>query len=113
MLGLGLKERECNLFRINEVVENDTIKNVIGEMLNSEWFDYFHKLRIRITHRLAIVLSSRNNEFFFPDNPLSTFPKNNLKKIKVIPNCQLWLEKSLTYVDEISGFLGMRIFSNW
>ena len=113
VLELGLKEQECNLFRINEVVENDTIKNVIGEMLNSEWFDYFHKLRIRITHRLAIVLSSRNNEFFFPDNPLSTFPKNNLKKIKVIPNCQLWLEKSLTYVDEISGFLGMRIFSNW
>ena len=117
VLDLGLNERDCNLYGIKNVLEtrikNDDIKNVISEMLNSEWFDYFHKLRRRITHRLGIVLSSRNYEFFFPDNPLSTFPETNLKEMKVIPNCQLWLEKSLTYVDEISGFLGMRIFSNW
>ena len=117
VLGLGLDERRCSFSRIKKVLENrtgdDDIKNAILEMWDSEWFRYFHALRNRLTHRIGLVLSSRNDEFFFPDDPLSPFPETNLKEMKLIPNCRLWLEKCLSYVDEISGFIGARVFSDW
>lgn len=101
----------------NELEKNmrdDEITNRTIEVWDSDWFTYLRKLRNRITHRYGIVFSTLgpSTTFYLPDDP-DTYPSLNNRMIKVIPWCQLVLENSLSYINELSGLLGLRIFSDW
>jgi len=83
-------------------------------LIGEKWFDYFHRLRNRVTHRLPVNLGSLVRtqddkiaaiEFpFLPDNPdeiASTFerrlnPANEAKK---------WLEGIFSFIDGVCGEL--------
>jgi len=119
VLGPWLNERS-DFGRIKKELEikmpQDEITKRTVQLWESDWFDYFRKLRNRITHRFGVVLSSfiypSSTILYLPDSP-NTYPSKIDKKLEVMPNCQLWLENSLSFMNEITGLLGARVFKNW
>jgi hypothetical protein len=93
---------------------NSRIAQKVDSLIKQEWFDYFHRLRNRVTHRLPISLGSvvRKQDYkiasiefpFLPDNPdevMSDFkrrldPANEAKK---------WLEGIFNFIDDVCGEL--------
>lgn len=116
VLGLGLKDPYCSFGQVKQVLEkrggDDDLRRVTLKVWQSEWFEYIRKLRHRLTHRNGIIVCFSNNELYFPDDPLSE-PESTYKRMKVIPTCHLWLEQSMGYIEEATGYLGERVFPEW
>jgi len=99
---------------LKKVRFNQTIKQKIDFFMNQNWFNYFHKMRIRIVHRLPInfwaLIHGEIVEFpFFPDDPLNIKSVSN-KKLEPLIECQKWLEEVFNFIDEICSELVRELF---
>lgn len=92
-------------------------KQKVDCFMKQHWFKYFHKMRIRIVHRLPIglmaLLYGETIEFpFFSDEPLN--PKSvSKKKIEPLTECKKWLEEVFGFVDDVCGDLGRELFDTF
>ena len=90
------------------------IRQMVDALMSQAWFDYFHRLRNRITHRTPINLAAHAKyengkitkvEFpFLPDNPdeiVSTFTS----ELSLVSEPKKWLEGIFAFVDNICGVL--------
>jgi hypothetical protein len=116
VLGLGLKDTVCSFREVTKALEkrggNDELRRMTLELSNSEWFEYLRSLRHRLTHRSGIILFFSEHEPYFPDDPLSE-PESTDKQMRVVPTCQIWLEKSMGYIEEATRCLCESLFSEW
>jgi hypothetical protein len=90
------------------------IKRKVIDLVRQDWFKFFHKMRIRVVHRLPISLLGLVHddvvEFpFLPDEPLEpkSLSKNKLEPLK---ESKKWLEGIFSFVDEVCFDLGKELF---
>lgn len=96
------------------------IAQKVDSLIKQEWFDYFHSLRNRVTHRLPINLGSlvREQDYkiasiefpFLPDNPdevMSPFER----KLDPANEAKKWLEGIFSFIDDVCGEL-ILLFGN-
>ena len=91
----------------------------IKGLTKKPWFDYFHAMRNRVTHRLPIslgallVLDEKIIQFpFLPDKPLESKPTFYLQLNPLI-ECEKWLEGVFAFVDDVSCDLGKELFDTF
>jgi hypothetical protein len=93
---------------------NVGIKQEVIDFMRQDWFKFFHKMRIRVVHRLPINLLGLVHddvwEFpFLPDEPLkSKSPSKN--KLEPLKESKKWLEGVFSFVDEVCFGLGKELF---
>lgn len=89
----------------------------VEKLTQLPWFEYFHKMRRRIVHRLPIslwgLLYGGKVEFFFlPDEPVN--PQSlATKKLSPVMECKKWLDGVFNFVDEMCLDLGRSLFNNF
>jgi hypothetical protein len=90
------------------------INKMVEALIRQPWFDYFHRLRNRVTHRTPVNFLGQakfeGGKFvdfqypFLPDNPeevTMTFDK----KLEVLGESKKWLESIFSFVDDVSRAL--------
>jgi len=122
-----LKLRKKKKHRIEGIKYFMELKTAIGldseknqkivNVMELDWFEYFHKMRIRVVHRLPVSLKAllygETIEFpFLPDKPLE--PKSICQK-KLIPlvECEKWLEEVFNFIDDMCVDLGKELFDTF
>ena len=93
---------------------NPKIKQKMSIFVKQDWFKYFHKMRIRVVHRLPVsltgVIYGEYIEFpFLPDDPLKSKPVSK-NKLEPLTECKKWLEGVFSFVDDICCDLGKDLF---
>lgn len=93
---------------------NDEITLCVDQLWKADWFQYFHDIRTRITHRVGIDLTSitPGTEMYLPDEPY-TFPSTVSQRKEVLKEAGIWLDNLSSFIDEVTGLLGVRLFVNW
>lgn len=110
------KEKQVEYFM--ELVDTENlqidIRRMVEALIGQPWFDYFHRLRNRVTHRIPLNFAGharyKNGKYvdfqypFLPDNPddiASTFTK----ELKVLDESKKWLESIFGFINDVSGSL--------
>lgn len=91
-----------------------SMKRMVDALMRQPWFDYFHQLRNRVTHRMPVNLLAHvkyeNGKIvkfeypFLPDNPdkiTSTFDL----KLNLVSEPKKWIEGIFSFVDDVCGAL--------
>lgn len=93
---------------------HDPLAKRLIDVVQSDWYPYFRKMRNRITHRLPITISTYGSEAYFPDNPSSDdlFPGTS-KRFSLIGTCERWVNDVLDYINDSTKEIGRRVFSDW
>ena len=93
---------------------NPSMKQMVNALIKQPWFDYFHRLRNRVTHRMPVNFLAHvkyeNGKIvkfeypFLPDNPdkiTSTFDL----KLNLVNEPKKWIEGIFGFVDGVCGAL--------
>jgi len=91
-----------------------SIKAMVKTLVSQPWFDYFHRLRNRVTHRTLVDLPGlaryENGKIvdfqypFLPDNP-DEVSLTCSKKYDVVGESKKWLEGIFSFVNDVCGIL--------
>ncbi len=90
------------------------IKEMVEALVRQSWFDYFHRMRNRVTHRTPVNFVGQaryeNGKFvdfqypFLPDNP-DEFTLTFDEKLEVLGESKKWLEGIFSFVNGVSEVL--------
>ena len=96
---------------------NARIEKKMKDFMRQEWFKFFHKMRIRVVHRLPInlrgLVHGDGMEFpFLPDEPLKSKSASK-NKLQPLTESKKWLEGVFSFVDEVCFDLGKELFDTF
>lgn len=110
------REKDVGYFMELIDAENlrEDIRNLIKDLIKESWFDYFHRLRNRVTHRTPInfpaILTFQEGKYtsfqypLLPDNP-DEITLTFSEKREVLAESKKWLECIFAFVDDVSKTL--------
>jgi len=116
IFGLKVKKRD-SLKDVETFIElkdaeglDASLKQMVNALIRQPWFDYFHRLRNRVTHRMPVNLLAHvkyeNGKIvkfeypFLPDNPdkiTSTFDL----QLSLVSEPKKWIEGVFGFVDNV------------
>lgn len=124
VMELDLPEKSIGIWNVKQKLmgmhSDDPIAQELNILFREKWFQYFRKMRNRITHRLGIFLffTADTLETYLPDQPFQDIQDileddSCDQKREVIEHCQCWLLHMFKFVEKISELMGKKIFKDW
>jgi len=93
---------------------NPSMKQMADALIRQPWFDYFHRLRNRVTHRMPVNFLAyaryENGKIvkfeypLLPDNPDRITSTSDLK-LNLVSEPKKWIEGIFSFVDDVCGAL--------